>query len=100
MVYMPLCHLNPPIFINNILIDDVEEGILITFELDGYGVSEEDSSVEVCAVTSATPAPGQTAAAEISTEDGSATGKKSPQFCESRVTVFSLSLQLVATTVP
>ena len=31
--------------------------------------------VEVCAVTSATPAPGQTVSAQISTEDGTANGK-------------------------
>lgn len=45
------------------------------FELESYGILEGQPSVEVCAVTSATPAPGQTVSAQISTEDGSATGK-------------------------
>ena len=58
-----------------ILIDDIEQNILITFELESYGVSEGQPSIEVCTVTSATPAPGQTVSAQISTEDGSATGK-------------------------
>ena len=58
-----------------ILIDDIEQNILITFELDSYGVSEGELSVEVCAVTSAPPDPGQTVSAQISTDDGSAIGK-------------------------
>lgn len=55
--------------------DDDEQNILITFELDSYGVQEGQQSVEVCAVTSATPEQDQSILAQISTEDGSATGK-------------------------
>jgi hypothetical protein len=62
-------------FLLFIPIDDVEQNILITFELDSYGVQEGQPSVEVCAVTSATPDQGQSISAQISTEDGSATGK-------------------------
>ena len=55
-------------------IDD-DQNILITFELDDYSVLEGQPSVEVCAVTSATPDQGQSISDQISTEDGSATGK-------------------------
>lgn len=52
------------------------QNILITFELDSYNVMEgQQLSVEVCAVTSATPATGQSVSAQISTVDGSAIGK-------------------------
>ena len=57
-----------------VLIDD-EQNILITFELDSYDVPEGQPSIEVCAVTSATPDQGQSISAQVSTEDGSATGK-------------------------
>lgn len=38
-------------------------------------MSENSTSVEVCVVTSATPAAGQTASALLSTADSSALGK-------------------------
>ena len=47
---------------------------LVTFEQATYAVTEGEPSVEVCAVTSATPASGQTVTALVSTEDGTATG--------------------------
>lgn len=40
-----------------------------------YSVNENSPSVEVCAVTSATPAPGQIVSAQLSTADDSALGK-------------------------
>ena len=49
--------------------------ILVTFEQQVYVVSENDANVEVCAVPSATPAPGQTVSALFSTVDSSALGK-------------------------
>ena len=54
--------------------DDVPNEILVTFEQATYNVTEGELSVEVCAVTSATPAPGQTVIAFVSTEDGTALG--------------------------
>lgn len=57
--------------------DDVQDIIIITFELDNYGATEGQSSVEVCAIASATPNPGQAVSAQISTQDGSAIGKLS-----------------------
>ena len=48
----------------------------MTFEQATYSVTEGQPSVEVCAVTSATPAPGQTVSALLSTDDGTAIGKE------------------------
>ena len=55
-------------------LDDIEEVITVSFELNNYGVIEGQSSVEVCAVASATPSPGQMVLARVSTQDGTATG--------------------------
>ena len=48
--------------------------ITIDFELDSYTVMEGQPTVEVCAVTSSTPSPGQTVIALVSTQDVTATG--------------------------
>ena len=48
--------------------------ILVTFEQATYNATEGGPSVEGCVVTSATPAPGQTVTAFVSTEDGTAIG--------------------------
>jgi hypothetical protein len=48
--------------------------ILVTFEAAAYTVSEGETTVEGCVVTSATPDPGQTIVVFISTEDGTAMG--------------------------
>ena len=53
--------------------DDVED-VVIMFELDSYDVIEGQPTVEVCVVTSATPSPGQTVSAQLSTQDGTANG--------------------------
>ena len=58
------------IFIVIFSLDDVG----ITFEEATYTVSEGEPIVEACVVTSATPEPGQTIAALVSTEDGTAIG--------------------------
>ena len=55
-------------------VDDAVNDTLVTFEQATYSVTEGEPSVEVCAVTSATPAPDQTVLAFISTEDGTAVG--------------------------
>lgn len=47
---------------------------LVMFEQATYTATEGGPSVEVCAVTSATPAPDQTVTAFVSTEDGTAIG--------------------------
>ena len=48
------------------------------FEDSSYSVTEGQPSVEVCAVTSATPAPGQIVSAQLSTANEFALGKGSP----------------------
>lgn len=52
-----------------------DENVIVTFEMSSYDVVEGQPSVEVCAVTSATPVVGQTVSVLLSTEDGSADGK-------------------------
>ena len=56
-------------------IDDVEDAITVSFELANYGATEGQQTVEVCVITSATPAASQTVTAQISTQDGTAVGK-------------------------
>ena len=55
-------------------VDDAVNDILVTFEQPTYNVIEGQQNVEVCAVTSATPASDQTVLAFVSTEDGTAIG--------------------------
>ena len=52
------------------------------FEMSSYDVVEGQSTVEVCVVTSATPAAGQVVSVIVSTEDGSAIGKSFVYFCD------------------
>lgn len=54
--------------------DDVQSDIIVSFEFVEYSVGEGEPTVEVCLVTSSTPAPGQTVSAEVSTQDGTAMG--------------------------
>lgn len=54
-----------------------DEAVAVMFELSSYDVVEGQSTVEVCVVTSATPAAGQVVSVIISTEDGSAIGNSS-----------------------
>ena len=61
-------------FINFFVLTDDE--VIVSFELATYGASEGQGSVEVCAVPSATPLPGQSVSVLVSTEDGTAIGKK------------------------
>ena len=59
---------------HNINFIAVPDEILIQFEQQTYIVSETGTSQEVCAVPSATPEPGQSVSATLSTVDDSATG--------------------------
>ena len=68
-----LCTVHNVIFLFSL--DDVGMvDILVTFEEATYTASEGELIVEACVVTSATPDPGQTIAALVSTEDGTAIG--------------------------
>ena len=53
----------------------IDDEVIISFEMAMYSVSEGQGSVDVCAVTSAIPLPGQSVSALVSTEDGTAIGK-------------------------
>lgn len=55
----------------------LDQVVSVTFELGQYDAAEGQPSVEVCAVTDLTPAPGQTVSVLVSTEDGTASGKLS-----------------------
>lgn len=57
-----------------VLSSDADDDILVTFEFPLYSVTEGQPSVEVCAVTSATPFLGLTVTVQLSTVDGTATG--------------------------
>ena len=53
-----------------------DDEVIVSFELATYSVSEGQASAEVCAVTSATPIPGQSVSVLVSTEDGTALGMR------------------------
>ena len=53
--------------------DDVT---IISFEMAAYSVDEGEGGLEVCAVPSAALLPGESISVIVSTQDGTATGKK------------------------
>ena len=55
------------------LTDDIA---IISFEMAAYSVDEGEGGLEVCAVPSAALLPGESISVLVSTQDGTATGKK------------------------
>lgn len=54
----------------------LDQVVVVRFELEEYDVAEGQPSVQVCTVTSSTPLPSQTVSIQVSTVDGTATGKQ------------------------
>ena len=59
-----------------VVVVDTDDVVMYSFELATYNASEGQGSVEVCAVPSAALLPGQSVIVLVSTEDGTAVGKK------------------------
>ena len=60
----------------SVVVIDTDDVVIYSFELATYSASEGQGSVEVCAVPSAALLPGQSVTVLVSTEDGTAVGKK------------------------
>ena len=72
--------------------DDVA---IISFEMAAYSVDEGEGGLEVCAVPSAALLPGESISVIVSTQDGTATGKKLTLYSASILMVIVLYVSIV-----